>query len=226
MQELLRILEASQLWIYLLIGLVSLYHIRKFFLALRQWRGTVFGLEKEVAQRKLSRSVSVLVILFALGAAIFTLSTFVLPVMPDLQILATPTFSLQEEQPVPGEPGTGPGSDAGVATSTPVPGVTGGCIEGQIAFTFPKNGDEISGAVELMGVVAVQNFGFYKYEYAPQGSTSWLTIAGNEVIPDGSLGFWDTSQLVPGDYRLRLVVTDNQGQVLPYCEVVVRVIKP
>ena len=39
----------------------------------------------------------------------------------------------------------------------------------------------------------------------------------------GPLGQWDTGTLAPGDYQLRLVVSDNQGQALPACVITVRV---
>jgi hypothetical protein len=40
------------------------------------------------------------------------------------------------------------------------------------------------------------------------------------------VGFWDTSTLTPGDYQLRLLVTDSQGQSYPPCVVPVRVSAP
>jgi hypothetical protein len=73
--------------------------------------------------------------------------------------------------------------------------------------------------------VNISNFGFYKYEVAPQGSDTWATIsAGRAIVNNGSLGRWDTTALTPGDYQLRLVVTDNQGQALQACVVPVRVV--
>jgi hypothetical protein len=43
-------------------------------------------------------------------------------------------------------------------------------------------------------------------------------------VVQGSLGQWDTTSVPPGDYQLRLVVTDNQGQALPACVISVRVL--
>jgi len=72
----------------------------------------------------------------------------------------------------------------------------------------------------------VPNFGFYKYEYAAQGSETWSTIlAGNKPVIAGILGTWDTTEITPGDYQLRLVVSDNTGVELPACIIHVRVVK-
>lgn len=57
------------------------------------------------------------------------------------------------------------------------------------------------------------------------GAEKWSTIyAGREVIQDDILGRIDTSELVPGDYSLRLVAADNTGKSLPPCVIQIRVI--
>jgi hypothetical protein len=97
-------------------------------------------------------------------------------------------------------------------------------VEGRVNILAPKAGDELRGTVEIRGAVDVPQFGFYKYEVAPAGTDAWAAIsAGREKIINGTLGQWDTSALPPGDYRLRLVVTDNQGQSLPPCVITIRI---
>jgi hypothetical protein len=57
------------------------------------------------------------------------------------------------------------------------------------------------------------------------GSDSWSTIlANNQIVQDGELGRWDTAEITPGDYKLRLVVTDNQGNAMPACVVPVSIV--
>jgi hypothetical protein len=81
--------------------------------------------------------------------------------------------------------------------------------------------------VQIKGVINVENFGFYKYEYALPGGSAWVTIAaGSSIDPEGNLGFWDTSQLSPQVYLLRIVVADNQGIEQPACTTQVRVTAP
>ena len=64
------------------------------------------------------------------------------------------------------------------------------------------------------------------------GTDIWTPIAaGTSSIFEGPLGgegsgVWDTSQLEPGDYRLRLVVVDNVNNVYPPCVISVRIAAP
>ena len=54
----------------------------------------------------------------------------------------------------------------------------------------------------------------------------WRTIqAGREPVQDGVLvASWDTSTLAPGDYLLRLVVTNAAGDLLPDCQVPITIL--
>ena len=115
-----------------------------------------------------------------------------------------------------------------VRINRPTPTIqAAGCIPGQIDITTPKPGDTLKGSIELVGTAAIPNFGFYKYEFAPLGSENWNAIvANNKVVQDGKLVTWDTSAITPGDYQLRLVVSDNQGINFPVCIIPVRIIAP
>ena len=111
-----------------------------------------------------------------------------------------------------------------VPSPTPIQQVGEGCIPEQILITEPKYGDLVTGIVPVVGTADIENFGFYKYEVARPGETVWLTIqAGREPKQESELGQWDTSTLSPGEYHLRLVVTDNVGNSLPPCTISVQV---
>jgi hypothetical protein len=99
-----------------------------------------------------------------------------------------------------------------------------GCVPDELIITSPEPGAEISGTVEIKGTVNIADFGFYKYEVASKGSDIWATIsAGREIVIKDTIGRWHTSALTPGDYQLRIVVTDNKGQPLPACIIPVRI---
>ncbi len=250
MSDLLHILDVNEIWIYLLLGVVGLVYFRKVLIALNEWRGSLFGLERNTAQRRLTEATSILVLLLMMMGGEFILVTFVIPNYPNTQPLPTPTLDwvsatatpAADQTLVPPYPVTVATVPAAISASAP-----SNCSRGQIEFTYPRAGDQLKGLVTLTGSANIPNFGFYKYEFAQPGSSSWTTIQAGTAIrmgctdgpcptPTGNpdtttetdrpdqIGQWDTSQLVPGDYLLQLIVTDNQGNALPACIIPVRVL--
>ena len=211
----------SLLYIVLTIG--AIFTFRSLWLAWSEWRSALFGLEKELSFQKVRSAGALLIMLIMIGLSQFCLVTFIVPFLPSEGMSPTPTTSLLL---TPGA--TLSASDMTAQINTPAaPEGTTGCIPGQIMISSPLPGAEVQGKVILTGTVNIQNFGFYKYEYAPQGSETWATIAaGDQIKNEAELGAWETSQLVPGDYQLRLLVTDNVGQAMPPCILSVRVTPP
>ncbi len=229
MNEIFRYLKAYEAWIYILLGLAGFIPLRNFIVALKEWQGTIFGLERDIAQRKLNGAISILVLLTLMAAAEFLFTSFVFPAIPDVQVLPTETLSVLTTPTItlPVISGIKPTEQI----STVLPQVTSqnspanGCVVGKLEFTFPKPTDEVSGVVEIKGSVNIPNLGFYKYEYSQSGSKTWITIAaGNGVKNNAVLGNWDTTQLTPGDYLLHIVVYDNKGVQLPVCETPVKIV--
>jgi len=213
MNELLRYLKDFEYLIYIIIGGFTVWHIRKFFIAWEELRAAAFGLEKESAQLRLNRSAALLVVLLFLGTAEFGLVSFIIPSMPNanpiptatLDLLASPTTTIS------------PVEETAVLAvqETPLPGtaiVQAGCVPEVLMITYPENNTTVSGIIEIEGTVDIPDFGFYKFEISSPNSGTWLTIqAGDAPKSEEMLGFWDTTQLDPGNYSLRLVVIDNQG---------------
>jgi hypothetical protein len=212
--------------IFLLVILGLILSGRSLAKARQEMRGSLFGLERETAHRHTSQAVAALSLVVFLGVAEMVLIVFLAPNMPALSFLVTPTLN-----PLTTTTGTIPPgllATIGVTTplSTPTPQTTG-CIPGQIMITSPKPGAIVKGQVQLVGTADIPNFGFFKFEFSPFGSDVWSTIgADRKITQDSSLGNWDTSEVTPGDYNLRLVVIDNQGNPLPPCIVPLRVASP
>jgi hypothetical protein len=225
MDELLRFLQKYEIWIYIVLGVGSLFYIQRMLVSWNEWRNTLFGLERESAQRKLSAALTILILMALIIVSEFAIVSFVVPGIPQnsvmptatLDILAvpTPTFPLINSTATP----------SGVqATVAPL---SVGCTPNVIEWAAPKPGETVSAAIELKGTINVPNLGFYKYEYAPAGSDTWTTIAaGNIPLINGYIGTWNTTPLVPGDYQLRLVVADNQNNLFPACVVQIRIVSP
>jgi len=230
MEVILPYLRNYEGWIYSILGVIALFYFQKLIIAWKDWQGTVFGLEREIAQRRFSTSLTILLLLVTFILIEFLTVSFIAPTYPQslslptptLDLLATPTATLPVLVEVTPQVST-PES----ALETAVLSAQEGCTPGQIEWISPSPGEEISQTIELKGTVNVPNLGFYKYQYAKPGEDIWMDIAaGNQPKMNGQIGFWNTSQIVPGDYLLRLVVLDNQNQEFPACVIPVRVRQP
>ena len=220
MENILPALQQYELGIYALLGVVALVYFQKLVVAWREWRGALFGIERDIALRRFQTVLTVLILVVLFVMVEFVIVSFVLPAYPGSTALATPTLDVLATPTVTLAVRVGSLSSEKITpTPTPQPTVQPeGCIPGQIEWIEPTAGQEVSATVRLVGTVNVPNLGFFKYEYSEPGSDLWNTIAANnEPKVKGEIGFWNTSQLQPNDYLLRLVVVDNQNQTLPVC---------
>lgn len=211
--------------IFVLLGLGILIYIRKFIVGLREWQNSVFGLERKIAQRKLISASTGLTLLVLLLVGEFLVVTVLKPQMPATTFNATPTvnpfvtptrtLSAVEDPSTAQQPTPTIGQDM----------LESNCQEGVLVINFPEDGETVSGTVEIIGTVNIENFGSYKYEYSTIGAVNWVTIAaGNQLKLDENLGFWYTSSLTPGPYLLQLVPLNNVGEELTPCIIRVEVV--
>jgi len=225
LNSVLRGLITYSIGIFLLLGLGVLIYLRRFFSGLREWQQSVFGLEKEIAQRKIISASTGLTLMILLLIGEFLLVIIIGPQMPAQSLeltslmdpLASPTATLSAEE-----------ESAAVPQPTPTLGqdmLVSECVEGVLEITSPAEGGEISGTVDIIGTVNIVDFGSYKYEYSTTGAVNWVTIAaGNQLKLEENLGFWYTSTLTPGTYLLQLVPLNNNGEELTPCIISVEVI--
>lgn len=223
MAEFYKFLASYEALIYILLAIGGMFSFRWLWRSWRESKTAVYRMEREFSSRRLGQSAAISILLSVLFCVEFFMATFIIPGLPSDFFLTTPTLDL-----ISTPTGTlSPALMTQFANSPPQTSVANvtGCTPNQIMLTSPKPGEEVKGTIVLIGTVNIPNFGFYKYEVAPQGSDTWATIsAGRTIVPNGPLGSWITTALTPGDYQLRLVVTDNQGQALPACVVPVRVV--
>lgn len=218
-----RFLGTYEVLIYIVLAIGGLFAFRWLIAAWSEWRKAVYNLEREFALRRIGRAVASLTLIFVLFCAELVTASFIIPDLPASFFIATPTLDLLA---TPTGTITSDLATQLALTPRPIPtiGNTSGCIPDKLIITSPKPGTEVQGVVELQGTVNTANFGFYKYEVAPLNTNTWATIsAGTKIVVNGLLGKWDTTTLTPGDYQLRLVVTDNQGQSFPPCIIPIRV---
>jgi hypothetical protein len=223
MGPLYRTLASYEPLIYIALAIGGLFAFRRMWHSWREWRDSVYGLEREFALRRLGQATAAAFFILALVFVEFFIATFIAPSLPATDILATPTLDLLLTPANTLSP-----EQATQAVLSPVtqavPSGMSGCVPDKIMITAPEPGDPVSGTVEITGTANVPNFGFFKYEVAPMGSQNWATIsAGREPKVNEVLGPWNTSSLTNGDYFLRLVITDNVGVSLEPCVIAVRV---
>lgn len=219
----LAFLSTYEALIYIFLVLVGIFLGRWLWRTWKAWRGAIYGLEREISQRRFARALGANVIWLALLIGEFVLASFIVPSMPASIFIPTPTVDLLTTP-----TGTISPELASTLDARPTPAsadFSEGCVPDERIIDSPVPGENLSGTVELIGTVDVPNFGFYKFEIAPAGTENWSPLyAGREIIQGDVLGRIDTSSLTPGDYRLRLVVTDNVGEAMEPCEVLIRVV--
>lgn len=214
-----RSLAAYSPLIYILLAIAALYAFRWMWTAWREWRDAVYSLEREFALNRLRRATSFGFLILLLFFAEFYVAALIVPSLPAAGAFVTPTLDLLAT-PINTLP---PGTALPLETPAVQSGMSG-CEKDKIMLTSPKPGEVIKGTVTLTGTANVPNFGFYKYEIAPVGTSLWTTIAaGSKPVKDGELGRWDTTALANGDYFLQLVIIDNIGKTLEPCVIAVRV---
>jgi len=227
MEEALFFVQEFQPWIYLVLLLAGVIYLKAALSSWRELRAALFGLERERAQGRLLRAVAMLVLVVCGALATFILSTFVSPAIVGFpEVTPLPTISLLTPSVLAGSP---EGPLVVESNLTAEPGMAGeGCANPQATLVTPKAGDTLSGGVDIFGSASILNFAFYKLEYADVTAGSpWRAIsAGVETVTEDSLGAWDTSLLLPGDYLFRLVVTDTAGNAPLPCVIRVRILPP
>ncbi|MCC6261694.1 MAG: hypothetical protein IT311_12615 [Anaerolineales bacterium] len=223
MAEFYKFLAEYEVLIYILLAIGALFSFRWLWRSWQDWQVAVYKLEKEFSTRRLGQAAAISILILIFFCFEFFMASFILPGLPAQAFLSTPTLDFISTP-------TGTLSSAMMTQFAVVPASTQGpnalgCTPKQVEITSPKPGEEVKGTIDLIGTANIPDFGFYKYEVAPLGSDVWATIsADREMKVDQPLGRWDTTALTPGDYQIRLVVTDNQGTALPACVIPLRVV--
>ena len=91
----------------------------------------------------------------------------------------------------------------------------GGELAGDVQIGSPTIGARVKGGVQITGNARAADFRAYRIEVGQGGQ--WTPIGGEhgEQISNGPLEFWDTTGF-DGMYNLRLLVMENNGNVLTY----------
>lgn len=229
MEEAILFIEANQSFIYLVLFLLGVVYAWLLLRAYQNLRGAVFGLERERAISKLTRSGAMLALILSGILATFVITTFASPAIPAaLRPTPLPTVSLlatsgPEEQSG-GDPGAAP-------TPLTVDMIDGsGCQNPDATITSPTSGEAIRGEVQILGAANVPGFAFFKLEiHDLKEGSNWLAVSASNqpvcesCVEEELLGVWDTSLVTPGQYAMQLVVTDTLSNAPLPCQIIVQV---
>ena len=247
MEQVLGILSEYQWLIYLILGLVLIFFLRRALLARRDGARSLFKLEQEQARTRYSRSVTVCAIILLLMAAVFIISNPILPeavATPEptptetsgplaastltptpAPATITPTATATRQRPTrPPKPTETPGADA---TETPVVRPPA-CPNPNVRITSPGQNQVVQGNVPVRGTANIASFQYYKVEVGPGGNpkdSEW-TVVGDlhrSPVSGGVLETFNSSAYAAGTYSLRLVVVDQTGNYPEPCRVTVTV---
>ena len=87
----------------------------------------------------------------------------------------------------------------------------------QVYISAPRSGEALQGVVKITGTSEIAGFQAAEISFAYQSDTTgtWFLInQSNQAVLEGELASWDTSTITDGEYRLRLQVFLEDGQVL------------
>ncbi|MBC7264500.1 MAG: hypothetical protein H5T64_09140 [Chloroflexi bacterium] len=236
MGQVLAIFQKYVVWVYLICLVALLWAIYELLAARRQRAATIFSLEKEMATAREMRSVTSLVAILILIAAVTILEFRVLPgVQLPTIAQATPTSpflivpptrtplpSATAGPPTPTRVRPTPGLPSPMPTYTPTPLRLAPCPNPGVCITSPAWDAQLSGVVQIVGTASIERFQFYKIEYGlGDNPEAWNSVGEvhREPVSNGLLGTWDVSGFPRGVYKLRLTVVDITGNFGPPCEV-------
>jgi hypothetical protein len=223
MEALFRFLAGYEIFIYLILGIGFVFSLRWLWQAYKELQDAVYGLERQIAMRHFTTAIGSVLLIFMLAVGELFITSFIIPDLPAATFLQTPTVDLVQGTPLPPGLSTPVVDTTGATNGTP--SASSDCIPGKLDISSPTAGNEVKGRVDIFGTVNVDDLGFYKIEFAESNLENWATFyAGRNTEPEKPIGAWDTTQLTPGEYQIRLVATDNQGVEFPACTITVRVI--
>jgi hypothetical protein len=205
-------LAQYDLWIYGLLGVMAVWGMGAVLWALRRLEATPFGLEKDLARRRLNAGVLLMTLCVLAGGGLFVLNRYGARNRPE--VAATPLLPVR--------PTVIP-SPTPIQSSGPIIVDSSGCANPDATLVRPEPNERIETVYEVVGTASITNFAFYKVEISGAATSgAWVTLdVGNQPVRDGVLASFDPRAYDPGEYAFRLVVTDNMGNAAPPCVIVV-----
>ena len=251
MLEFLRPIVFLSTWLYIGLGLLGLFFLRLIWLARKDRTRSIFTLERENANVRITRYIVGLLIVFIAMFGVYYLNLVTPQIVPPAPNTPIPT-PIQQLPPTPTPPQLFPPTPTATLTplvptptlveaivpevnDTAVPqeqpttqpltsGQPTSCLTTGISISQPSNGAQVDGVVQIVGTATIDNFDYYKFEFQDPISGNWGFISRYDTpVEQGVLGQWNSDTVSPGGYSLRLVVVDQTGNFPEPCVIRLRV---
>ena len=92
-----------------------------------------------------------------------------------------------------------------------------------VRIDTPDDGQRLRGVVSITGMAVSEGFQAYRLEFKASEAADWTVLLRSETPqPGGGLGLWQTADIAPGTYTLRLVLEDSaRGDLVTFVNVTV-----
>ena len=235
MDQITAFVEENERWLYLVLGIVSLWYLRGYWREQHRLHIGAYMLERETASRGRASALAMLVLLVAGAGFVYITARHISPNLGVLLslpmeeeggvlITAVPTETPDVLLLLPGQPTpTLVGTATPMQQNTPVPPTGVGCDNPLAVIVSPLPGAVLSGKVEVQGTADIPDFAFYVLEISTLGD-NWMNVhTHNEPVSSGVLGEWDSDRHAPGEHAFRLVVYNSDGAFLEPCAIPVSI---
>lgn len=207
-------LARYETYVYVVLAIAGAWCVYGIVQAARRLEDTPFGLERAEAEQARMQAVVGLAVLAILAGGLFWSTRYgTLSLSGAVVITPTPTPVLTPT----------PITDSGAVTVD-----ASGCND-VLRISQPADGTQINTTYEILGTVNTPNLAFYKLELSGSATNgNWVTITVNtEPVTNGViLPSFSPNPYTPGNYAMRVVAYDNDGNSLPPCTVSVSLDRP
>jgi hypothetical protein len=207
-------LQQIEIWIYVVLALISIRYLVDWAQVHARMKKSIFGLEREIFQQRQSAAATRIMVLLITASVVFLATNYALP-----EVRRTNAVRVASA------------SSKATPSPTPTPWMVdnvdiSGCVNPHATITYPKPGDTIQGKVGIRGNVDVDQLTFFQIELGkPDIPDVWNALFTNNAAKKDTLYTWDTSIWDPGVYHVRLVIQLRDGSSLKPCVVPVQILR-
>lgn len=247
MTSLLLLIQDISTGLYCLAGLGILWGMYSLFVSRSELAFAQFRLERDHAQERGGRAITIVIVLVEIIALVWMLSNVTYDAWTEFNDSGIPTpesvSQFRTSVPLSGDEALQiPTSAAGgleiPKTQPPSPTAAGtllpaeervGCILDQADITLPDHGQVIYQVEPIIGTATIQNFSYYRFEIRNVEEDDSFRVASSDTftpVVQGPLGQIVPQNFLPGEYRFRLVVFDTTNTALATCEMTLFISDP